>query len=96
MLKGNEHEFFRRMAGFLNTVEKQQQEVLSGSVHSGGSDKKQLDEIRRSSTVQALTSSPAEAEPRQGCKRLGSSGEDDKVESDEILLTLELTQPRRI
>ena len=109
VLKGNEHEFFRRMGSFLDTVKKQQQQhqqqqpsVPAGLNKKAGSDDKEhvreaveSDEIRRSSTVKAMTS-PSEAELRQACKRLGSSVKDEKVESNEILLTMDLTASRRI
>ena len=111
VLKGNEHEFFRRMGSFLDTVTKQQQQqqqhqqqpsVPAGLNKKAGSDDKEhvreaveSDEIRRSSTVKAMTS-PSEAELRQACKRLGSSVKDEKVESNEILLTMDLTASRRI
>ena len=107
VLKGNEHEFFRRMISYLGAVEKQQQQQQQQqqqpqqpSVVSKSGNKLPVrepatssDEIRRTSTVKSMKT-PSETDLRQASKR-PSPTNDDKVESNEILLTMDMA-PQRI
>ena len=88
VLKGNEHEFFRRMAGFLDTVKKQQQQPqkqpqkeLQSSVHFGSNNNKK-------ESVRAAEESTVKAD--------GSLLTPPTAQSNEILLSMDLSAPRRI